>query len=120
MTMTLLKSKLHQLRITRVDLEYEGSLLVDESLLAAAGMRNFEKILVANLANGERFETYAIAGLRGSKVCCLNGATAHKGAVGDRVIVFSFCMLDEAEIESHQPRIAVFGDANAVIRRSPI
>ena len=76
MTMILLKSKLHHLRITRVDMEYEGSLLVDASLLAAAGMRDFEKILVANLANGERFETYAIPGRPGSGEVCLNGAAA--------------------------------------------
>jgi len=112
MTITLLKSKLHQLRITRVDLEYEGSLLVDESLLAAAGMRNFEKILVANLANGERFETYAIAGKAGSGEICLNGAAAHKGKVGDRLIVMSWCELTEAEAATHRPRVVCLDAGN--------
>ena len=120
MLSVFLKAKLHHLTVTAAELNYQGSLTLDPDFMEMVGLRHFEKILVANLENGERFETYAIAGHRGSKVCCLNGATAHKGAVGDRVIVFSFCMLDEAEIESHQPRIAVFGDANAVIRRSPI
>jgi len=112
MMITLLKSKLHQLRITRVDLEYEGSLLVDETLLAAAGMRNFEKILVANLANGERFETYAIAGKAGSGEVCLNGAAAHKGKVGDRLIVMSWCEATEAETASHMPRVVRFDARN--------
>ena len=112
MTMTLLKSKLHHLRITRVDLEYEGSLLVDASLLAAAGMRDFEKILVANLANGERFETYAIPGRPGSGEVCLNGAAAHKGKVGDRLIVMSWCGLTEAEAATHRPRVIRFDAAN--------
>ena len=112
MTMTLLKSKLHQLRITRVDLEYEGSLLVDESLLAAAGMRNFEKILVANLANGERFETYAIAGKAGSGEVCLNGAAAHKGKVGDRLIVMSWCEATKAEAAAHVPQVVRFDARN--------
>ena len=116
MMITLLKSKLHQLRITRVDLEYEGSLLVDETLLAAAGMRNFEKILVANLANGERFETYAIAGKAGSGEICLNGAAAHKGKVGDRLIVMTWCGLTEAEAVTHRPRVVRFDAANHPVK----
>lgn len=112
MTITMLKSKLHHLRVTRVDLEYQGSLLVDETLLAAAGMRNFEKILVANLANGERFETYAIAAKAGSGEVCLNGAAAHKGKVGDRLIVMSWCELTEDEAATHQPRVVCFDADN--------
>ena len=105
MTITMLKSKLHHLRVTRVDLEYQGSLLVDETLLAAAGMRNFEKILVANLANGERFETYAIPGPRGSGTICLNGAAAHKGRAGDRVIVLNFALMTVREAKRFKPRV---------------
>ena len=116
MTMTLLKSKLHHLRITRVDLEYEGSLLVDASLLAAAGMRDFEKILVANLANGERFETYAIPGRPGSGEVCLNGAAAHKGKVGDRLIVMSWCEATEAEAAAHRPRVVRLDAANRPVK----
>ena len=115
MTITMLKSKLHHLRVTRVDLEYQGSLLVDETLLAAAGMRNFEKILVANLANGERFETYAIAAKAGSGEVCLNGAAAHKGKVGDRLIVMSWCELTEAEAATHRPQVVCFDAGNCPI-----
>ena len=115
-----LKAKLHHLTITTAELHYQGSLTLDADFMDEVGMRQYEKILVANLENGNRFETYAIAGERGSKVCCLNGATAHKGAVGDRVIVFTFCMLDDKEIEGHKPRIAVFGPGNEIIRSSQI
>jgi L-aspartate-alpha-decarboxylase len=89
MLSVFLKAKLHHLTVTAAELNYQGSLTLDPDFMEMVGLRQFERILVANLENGERFETYAISGLRGSKVCCLNGATAHKGAVGDRVIVFS-------------------------------
>ncbi len=105
MLITLLKGKLHQLRITRVDLEYEGSLLIDSDLLAAANILPHEKILVANLANGERFETYAIPGAAGSGEVCLNGAAAHKGSVGDRLIVMCWCQLDSAAGAAHIPTV---------------
>ncbi|MDD5706777.1 MAG: aspartate 1-decarboxylase [Kiritimatiellae bacterium] len=112
MLSTFLKSKMHHLRVTSVDPEYEGSLLVDEDLLDAAGIGNYEKILVANLANGERFETYAIAGERGSRVVCLNGAAAYKGETGDRLIVMTWCHLTEAERRKHRPRVARFDERN--------
>jgi aspartate 1-decarboxylase len=115
MLSTLLKAKLHHLRVTAVDPEYEGSLLIDEDLLDAAGVRNYEKILVANLANGERFETYAIAGERGSRVACLNGAAAYKGEVGDRLIVMAWCHLDEQELRSHVPVVKRFNESNRII-----
>ena len=113
-----LKSKLHHLTVTAAELNYQGSMTLDPDFMDAVGMKQYEKILIANLENGERFETYAILGERGSKVCCLNGATAHKGKVGDKVIVFSFCFLSDQEIETHKPRIAVFGEDNTMIRKS--
>ncbi len=113
-----LKSKLHHLTVTSAELNYQGSLTLDLDFMDMVGLRQYEKILVANLENGERFETYAIAGERGSKVCCLNGATAHKGKVGDQVIVFSFCFLSDQEVETHHPKIAVFGEDNNVLRKS--
>ena len=79
MTVTLLKAKLHRIRVTEAKLDYTGSLTIDEDLMDAVGILNYEKLLVANVDNGERFETYAIRGPRGSGVCCLNGAAAHKG-----------------------------------------
>ena len=116
-----LKSKLHHLRVTDARLDYMGSMTFDPDFLDAAGIRPFEKVLVADLENGERFETYAIAGARGSRVCCINGATAHKGKVGDRVIVFTFCALSPEEEAAHRPRIVVFdGERNEIVRDSPL
>jgi len=108
----LLKSKLHHLRVTSCAPEYQGSLLIDENLMDAAGISNWEKLLVANLENGERFETYAIAGKRGSRVACLNGAAACKGKVGDRLIVMTFAMFDETEARAHRPTVVVLDESN--------
>ncbi len=108
MLSTYLKSKLHRIRVTRVDLDYEGSLLIDETVLKKAGIRNLEKILVANLENGERLETYAIAGKAGCGEVCLNGAAAHKGKVGDRLIVMTWCHLTDEEAAAHKPTVVHF------------
>ena len=111
----ILKSKLHHLRVTSCAPEYQGSLMIDEDLMDAAGIANWEKLLVANLENGERFETYAIAGKRGSRVACLNGAAACKGAVGDRLIVMTFALMTDDEIRAHKPTVVVLGEGNAVL-----
>ena len=111
MTVTLLKSKIHRIRVTQADLDYVGSLTIDEDLMDAAGIFNYEKILCADVDNGVRFETYAIKGPRGSGVCCLNGAAAHKGKVGDRLIVMTWAQMPEEETRSFTPRIGVL-DAN--------
>ena len=83
----LLKAKLHRIKITEACLDYEGSLTLDPDDMEAVGILPYEKILCANVENGNRFETYAIEGKRGSHVCCLNGAAAHKGKVGDNVVL---------------------------------
>lgn len=108
----MLKSKIHKATVTDVQLDYEGSLLIDSDIMSMVGIRPYEKILVANLANGERLETYAIAGEPGSREICLNGAAAHKGKAGDRVIILSFCTIDESVISSHRPRIVVLDKNN--------
>lgn len=108
----ILKSKLHHLRVSSCAPEYQGSLLLDEDLMDMAGISNWEKILVANLENGERFETYAIAGKRGSKVCCLNGAAACKGIKGDRLIIMTFAFMTEDERKAHVPNVVVFDENN--------
>ena len=115
-----LKSKLHRVRVTQACLDYMGSLTLDPDFLEAAGLSQFEKILVANVDNGERFETYVIAGERGSRVCCLNGAAAHKGAEGHRLIIFSFCALSPEEAAGHRPRVVVFGEGNEILRASTL
>ena len=108
MQLTLLKSKLHRIRVTEADLDYEGSLTLDPDDMEAAGIVQWEKILVADVENGNRFETYAIAGKRGSHVCCLNGAAARKGKVGDRLIVMSFALVTPEEAATLQPKVVHF------------
>jgi aspartate 1-decarboxylase len=105
MLVTLLKSKLHRIRVTEACLDYVGSLTVDEDLMDAAGLFCNEKILCADVENGNRFETYVIPGPRGSGVCCLNGAAAHKGAVGDRLIVMAFAQMTSEEAAVHVPKV---------------
>ena len=108
MTLTLLKAKLHRIKVTEADLEYEGSLSLDPDDMEAVGIVPSEKILCADVENGNRFETYAIAGQRGSHVCCLNGAAAHKGKVGDRLIVMAFAQMSEEEAKGWVPRVKHF------------
>lgn len=111
MTVTLLRAKLHRIHVTEACLDYVGSLTVDQDLMDAAGLFTNEKILCANVRNGERFETYVIPGPRGSGVCCLNGAAAHKGQVGDLLIVMAFAQMTPEEAATFQPKV-VFLDAN--------
>lgn len=108
MTLTLLKSKLHRIRVTEACLDYEGSLSLDPDDMEAVGIVPYEKILVADVENGNRFETYAISGARGSHVCCLNGAAAHKGKVGDRLIVMAFAQFSTEEVGGHTPKVLHF------------
>ena len=108
MKLTLLKSKLHRIRVTEANLDYEGSLTLDPDDMEAVGIVQYEKIHCADVENGNRFETYAIAGRRGSHVCCLNGAAAHQGKVGDRLIVMAFSQLAEEEISGFSPRVLHF------------
>lgn len=112
MQLTLLHAKLHHLRVTACEPEYQGSLTIDQDLMDLVGILPFEKILVANLANGERFETYAMAGERGSKVACLNGAAAFKGSIGDRLIVMAWALFTQREAAKLQPKIVQFDERN--------
>lgn len=108
MQLTLLKAKLHRIRITEACLDYEGSLTLDPDDMEAVGILPYEKILCADVENGNRFETYAIEGARGSHVCCLNGAAAHQGKVGDRLIVMAFAAFAPEEAKGWQPRVKHF------------
>jgi aspartate 1-decarboxylase len=107
----LLKSKIHRATVTDADLQYEGSLTVDEDLLRSADIVSFEQIKIYNVSNGERFDTYAIAGPAGSGQICLNGAAARKGAKGDLLIIASYAHYDEREVAQHEPKIVLL-DAN--------
>ena len=108
MKLTLLKAKLHRIRVTEACLDYEGSLALDPDDMEAVGIVPYEKILVADVENGNRFETYAIEGQRGSHVCLLNGAAAHKGKVGDRLIVMCFAQMTPEEAAGWQPKVKHF------------
>ncbi len=105
MQIQILKSKVHRAVITEANLNYVGSLTLDEDLMDAANMIENEKVQIVNVNNGERIETYLITGPRGSGVCCLNGPAARKGAEGDIVIVISYALMDFEEAKKHTPTI---------------
>lgn len=108
MLLDILKSKLHRIRVTEACLDYEGSLSLDPEDMEEVGILPYEKILCADVENGNRFETYAICGERGSHVCCLNGAAAHQGKVGDRLIVMAFAAMTEEEARGFKPKVKHF------------
>ena len=116
MMITLLKAKLHQARVTHSELEYEGSCAIDGELLEAAGILEYEQIQIYNLANGERFTTYAIRAENGSGIISVNGAAAHKASPGDRIIICSYAQLDAAEAARFRPTL-VYLDADNHIKR---
>ena len=108
MELTLLRAKLHRIKVTEANLDYEGSLTLDPDDMEAVGLVPYERILCADVENGARFETYAMAGRRGSHVCCLNGAAAHLGKVGDLLIVMSFAQMTPEEASAWQPMVKHF------------
>jgi aspartate 1-decarboxylase len=118
MLIEVLKSKIHRARVTEADINYTGSLTVDENLMEEVGLREYERVLVGNISNGNRFETYVIKGDRGSCSICLNGATARLGEVGDVLIVLAFAQIDEEEAKSFSPNIIVLDENNTVVKRS--
>ncbi|NBJ07498.1 aspartate 1-decarboxylase [Alistipes sp. Z76] len=110
MMIEVLKSKIHRVRVTQADLNYVGSITIDEDLLDAAGMIEGEKVQILDINNGERLETYIIKGERGSGCICLNGAAARKVAVDDLVIIVSYALMDFEEAKSFRPSV-VFPDS---------
>jgi aspartate 1-decarboxylase len=118
MNITILKSKIHRAAVTGVDVGYEGSIVVDPVLMDEVGLRSYEKVLVANLNNGERFETYVIEGQRGDSEIKLNGATARLGEIGDRLTIFAFVAMPESDAVAFTPRIVQLDENNGIIRRS--
>ena len=110
----MLRAKIHRATVTDACLDYEGSMTIDENLLDAAGILPYELVMVSNLNNGERFTTYAMAGGRGSGEVVLNGPTARKGVVGDKVIIFCYEYYDEDEAKHHQPRIVQVDQKNRI------
>lgn len=105
MFIEVVKSKIHKVTVTEANLQYVGSITIDEDLMDAANIIKNEKVQVVNINNGERLETYVIAGKRGSGEVCLNGPAARKVAVGDVVIIISYAMLDFEEAKQHDPAL---------------
>ena len=112
MQVTLLKSKLHRASITAVSPDYSGSLSIDRTLMREAGLLHHEKILVGNITNGERFETYCIPAPEDSGEIALNGAAAHKGQVGDLLVILTFISLEPEEAAVWEPRLILVGKNN--------
>ncbi len=112
----LLRSKIHSATVTDTKLEYEGSITIDETIMKKAGLIPFEKVMVSNMNNGERFETYVIPGKKGSGEICLNGPTARKGLIGDKVIIFCYTCLNEKELKKFKPTIVLLGEKNKIIK----
>jgi aspartate 1-decarboxylase len=111
----MLKSKIHRAQVTASSLQYEGSLTIASDLMDKVAMRPFERVLCSNLANGERFETYAIPGPAGSGAIILNGATAHLGEIGDRLTIMSFAAVESGEAGQWAPKVIVLGDQNRIV-----
>src|SRR5436190_22804199 len=112
MQIHILKSKIHRATVTGASLNYEGSLTIDLDLMDKVGFVPYERVLCSNLANGHRFETYLIAGERGSGCIVLNGATAHLGKAGDLLTLMSFTVIDETQAQSWEPRVIVLAAMN--------
>lgn len=116
MKRTFLKSKIHRAVITEANLNYTGSITIDEDLMKAAGILEYEMVQVVNINNGHRFETYVIKGEAGKREICLNGAAARLGVPGDRVIVMTYCQLDDNEIPEHRPVVVVTDEQNQIVK----
>ena len=114
MLRTLLGGKIHRATVTQADLNYVGSITIDQDLLDAADICVNEKVQIVNNNNGARFETYTIAGERGSGIVCLNGAAARLVQAGDIVIIMSYVLLSEPEIAAHQPKVVLVDGANTI------
>ena len=118
MLCNMLKGKIHRAVVKQAELNYVGSITVDPVLMQAAGIHEYEVVLVVDIENGNRFETYTIAGERDSGMICLNGAAARQVQTGDHVIIMSFCMLDESELETHRPKVVFVDEDNKISKVS--
>ncbi|MDO8426627.1 MAG: aspartate 1-decarboxylase [Deltaproteobacteria bacterium] len=116
MQRVMLKSKIHRATVTDANIGYEGSVAIDESLMEAAGIYEFEQVQIYNINNGNRLTTYAIKGRRGSGAVSINGAAAHLAKKGDLVIIASYSVLEEAEARAHTP-VLVYVDAKNTVKK---
>lgn len=116
MQIELLKSKIHRATVVQAELNYVGSITVDEELLEKSGICEYEKVQIVDVDNGSRFETYTIAGERGSGMICLNGAAARCVCVGDKIIIMAYAQLDAEEAKEHKPTVLFVDDNNRITR----
>lgn len=114
MQIEMLKGKIHRATVTQAELAYVGSITIDEDLLDAAGILEYQRVEIVNIDNGSRFATYTIAGERGSGVFCLNGAAARCACVGDKIIVMAYTQMTPEEATEHHPSVVFLGDENKV------
>lgn len=118
MKVTMLKGKIHRAKVVQAELDYVGSITIDKDLLDAAGILEYEKVQIADVENGNRFETYTIAGERGSGLICLNGAAARCVHVNDRVIIMAYCEMENEEAKDHKPKVVFVDDNNKISKLS--
>lgn len=116
MTVEMLKGKIHRAAVKQAELDYVGSITVDEELMDAAGIIEYEKVQVVDVNNGNRFETYVISGERGSGMICLNGAAARCVSVGDKVIIMAYAQMTIEEAKSHKPAVVFVDGDNKPVR----
>lgn len=115
MTITMLSGKIHRAVVKEANLNYVGSITVDPVLMEAAGIREYEYVQIVDVENGNRFETYTIAGEEGSGMICLNGAAARQVLPGDHVIIMSYCSLTPEEADSHKPNVVFVDEDNRIV-----
>lgn len=118
LTISMLKSKIHRAVITQAELDYIGSITIDEDLMQAAGIYEYEKVHIVNVNSGSRIETYVIAGSRGSGVICLNGAAARSGQKGDHIIIMAYADMSPEEIPQNPPKVVFVNDENKIVRKT--
>ena len=116
MTVEMLKGKIHRATVVQAELDYVGSITVDEELLEAAGIMEYEKVQIVDVNNGSRFETYTICGKRGSGMICLNGAAARMVQVGDKIIIMCYAGMSVEEMKGYAPKVVFVDDENKVKR----
>lgn len=116
MYLNMLKGKIHRATVMQAELDYVGSITVDSELLEASGILEYERVQIVDINNGERFETYTIAGEPGSGMICLNGAAARCVQKGDKIIIMAYCQMTPEEVEDNPPRVVFVDDENKISR----
>lgn len=118
MEITLLKAKIHRAVVKQADLDYVGSITIDSDLLRESGILEYEKVEIADIDNGNRFETYAIAGEAGSGIICLNGAAARCVSEGDKIIIMAYAQMTPEEARVHKPTVIFVDEDNKIVRKA--